>query len=510
MSIETIGQLVDAAAREHADRTYLFFEDRTYTFGQLKAQTDIAAGSFAAHGIRHGDCAAVMLPNCPELLFLWLGLMKIGAVLLPMNPAARIPEVAGLLGQANPRVAITDAAGVAVVQAAVDQCGSGLPVYQSAEFLSGAEHFDPVDTVKPDDVAILIHTSGTTGSAKLVMQTHRTYVLSAQGFPYWLGLTERDRLMTPLPLFHVNAQAYSTLGSLAAGASLVLLPRFSAHQFWDQARHYGATQFNAIGAIVEILMRQPPRPDDTEHSVRLCYTAPAPSMERHLEIERRFGVRVLIGYALSESTYGTVWPLTGPPPYTSMGVPRQHPTLGEINRARVVDDQDRDVAVGEIGELLLRNPAVMKGYLGLAEETARVLRDGWLHTGDLVRMDDAGLLYFVARKKEVIRRRGENLAPAEVEAVLNSYPGVAESAVVGVPAELSDEEVKAFILLAPGAVVELGALRAWSLERLAAFKVPRYLEIVPELPRTPTERIAKHLLSRERTASEYDAESPSH
>jgi carnitine-CoA ligase len=237
--------------------------------------------------------------------------------------------------------------------------------------------------------------------------------------------------MTALPLFHSNALLYSVLGSLAAGASLALLPRFSATTFWEQARRYRATQVNAIGAVVEILMRQPRRPDDTQHAVRLCYSGLALAKDRHLKFEQRFGLQLFVGYGLSESPYGTIWPLHGLPPYESMGKLRQHPRLGEINRARVVDTEDRDVATGEVGELLLDNPTVMKGYFGLPQATTEALRGGWLHTGDLVRIDGDGVFYFVARKKEVIRRRGENLAPTEVEDVLDAHPAVTEAAVVG-------------------------------------------------------------------------------
>jgi crotonobetaine/carnitine-CoA ligase len=321
-----------------------------------------------------------------------------------------------------------------------------------------------------------------------------------------MGASEQDRFLTCLPLFHINAQAYSTMGALGGGASLVLLPRFSASQFWDQARRSGATMANMIGAMLEILMRQPPRPEETAHHLRLIYTAPLPPEERHLEMERRFGVRLTAGYALSETPYGAVWPLDGPRPYGSMGRPRQHPTLGTINQARVVDDAGRDVPLGQPGELLLRNPAVMKGYFLLPEETARTLDGGWLHTGDLVRQDQDGFLYFIARKKEVIRRRGENLAPVEVEAVLNEHPKVQMSAVVGVPSELTEEEVKAFVVPAAGAQSTPEELWAWCDERLARYKVPRYIEFVAELPMTSTARLAKHKLPRERTPAEHDRE----
>jgi crotonobetaine/carnitine-CoA ligase len=207
---------------------------------------------------------------------------------------------------------------------------------------------------------------------------------------------------------------------------------------------------------------------------------------------------------MSETPYGTIWE-RGTRPYGTLGSVRQHPTLGVVNEGRVMRD-GRPAAIGEVGELELRNPAVMKGYWGMPDETAQVLSaDGWLRTGDLVTADADGLLTFVGRAKEVIRRRGENVAPAEIEEALTSHPAVFEAAVVGVPSELSEEEIKAFVVL-NDADADLAAVRGHAAALLAPFKVPRYMEAVPELPHTPTGRIAKHQLDRERTAAEADFE----
>jgi len=209
------------------------------------------------------------------------------------------------------------------------------------------------------------------------------------------------------------------------------------------------------------------------------------------------------GYALSESPYGTIWP-RGTRPYGTLGAIRQHPTLGDINEGRVTRD-DRPVPPGEVGEFELRNPVVMLGYWGMPEETARVIRpDGWLRTGDLVVENPDGTYTFVGREKEVIRRRGENLSPAEVEEALAAHPDVAEVAVVGVPSELTEEDVKAFVVPAAGAAADPATLHAWAAERLTRFKVPRYIELVDELPHTPTGRVAKHKLPRDRTDNEWD------
>jgi len=355
---------------------------------------------------------------------------------------------------------------------------------------------------QPDDIAVLIPTSGTTGRSKLVIQTHRAYVMAAEGFPFWMQLTADDRMMTSLPLFHINAPAYSVLGSLACGAGLVLLPRFSGSGFLDSARRHGATEFNAIGAMLEILMRQPERDDDADNPLRLCYTGPAPDEQRHLSIERRFGITVVCGYAMSESPYGLVWP-HGRRPFGSLGTLRQHPTLGVVNEARVVDDAGNDVPDDAPGELLLRNPAVTPGYWQMPEVTAETISAaGWLHTGDLVVRDPGGVYTFIARKKEVLRRRGENVSPLEIEAAIASHPDVLECAVVAVSSELTEDDIKAFVV----GTADLPRLREWTAAQVAPFKVPRYWQLIDALPRTATARVAKHQLPTGHPPGEWDAE----
>ena len=402
--------------------------------------------------------------NDPRYLFLWLATAYLGAIWVGVDPRQTEAELNGLMSQVEPKLAVTD-----------DELGGLFAEPGELDGPGPAEHDDP---------AVLIPTSGTTGRSKLVTQTHRAYAMAGEGFPWWLGLTADDRLMTSLPLFHINAPAYSVLGSVAARAGLVLLPRFSASGFIDSARRHGATEFNAIGAMLEILMRQPERPDDADNPLRLAYAGPTPPEERHLEFERRFGLELTSGYALSETPYGTVW-AHGTRPYGTIGSARQHPELGRVNEARVSPD----------GELELRNPAVMKGYWGMPEETEEVLSaDGWLSTGDLVRESQDGTFTFVGRRKEVIRRRGENVAPAEIEAALVSHPDVVEAAVVGVPSELSEEDIKAFVVLRDGADTSVDELRDWASERLTAFKVPSQYEALDELPHTATGRVAKHRL----------------
>jgi crotonobetaine/carnitine-CoA ligase len=494
----TIPTLVRAAVDAAGDKTWLVTDDVEYSYAQAQARVERAATSLRSAGIGVGDRVLVTARNTPDYLLSWFALMEVGAIQVPINPVSTAEELAGFVAQVAPALIVTDDA-LAPSFATTD----APRVDVGALFECEADGRGPA-TLDPTDVAVMIPTSGTTGRSKLVMQTHLSYVMAGEGFPHWLRLTSDDRLMTSLPLFHINAPAYSTLGSLAARASLVLLPGFSASGFIGAARRHGATEFNSIGAMLEILMRQPPRRDDADNPIRICYTGPSPDRARHLEIETRFGFEVICGYAMSESPYGLVW-RHDTRPYGSLGSPRQHPQLGRVNDARVVDD-GRIVAPGDIGELELRNPATMRGYYEMPEETGAVLVGGWLRTGDLVRDNGDDTYTFVGRKKEVIRRRGENLSPAEVEAALEKHPGVAEAAVVGVPSDLSEEDVKAFVVAAPGCTIDVVDLHAFATQHLARFKVPRYIEVVAELPHTPTDRLAKHQLRKERTADEVDFE----
>ena len=486
---DTIPALLLHAAERDADGVWLRTDDEQLTFEGAVGAVALVAQRFAESGVTRGDLVVLTARNTPPYLLCWLALTSMGAVAVATNPKSTAAELAGLIGQVRPRLVVTDEE--------VDCLTEG---WARATVTSLA--FD----VTPDDVATLIPTSGTTGRSKLVMQTHRAYAWAGEGFPYWMELGAGDRLMTSLPLFHINAMAYSLMGSLACGAGLVLLPRFSASGFLDSARRHGATEFNAIGAMLEILMRQPPREDDAATDLRLCYTGPSPEREWQEAFEKRFGLQVVCGYAMSESPYGLIW-ARGTRPFGTLGTPRQHPRLGTVNEVRVVDDAGRDVEVGGTGELLLRNPVVTPGYWEMPDQTAETIVDGWLHSGDLVTPNADGTLTFVARVKEVLRRRGENLSPAEVEEAIAAHPDVLECAVVGVPSELSEEEIKAYVVAVPGRELDFAALKAWTAERVSAFKVPRFWQALDALPRTPTARVAKHQLPSGHSDQEWDSES---
>ena len=492
---ETIPDLLAWRAARAGGDPWLRYEGDSWTLGDVVDQADRFAVGLAERGVVQGDRVAMLLGNRPATLFSWFGANRLGAIAAPLNAALKVPEIAGLLRLERPRVLVCTEEHTALGEAAsLELDAQQRPFIASPDALAagGSEAFR-VD-VRPDDVAVLIATSGTTGAPKAVMQTHRTYALTAEAFPAWLGLGPADRLLAALPLFHINAQAYSVMGALGAGAGLALLPKFSASRFWDEARRLEATQVNLIGAMLHILLKGEPQHGDRDHTVKTVYAALALPEAQHRAFEDRFGVSVVVGYGMSETTFGTVWPRGLAPKYGAMGRLRQHPRLGVINRARVVRDYGTDASDGEAGELWLANPAIMRGYWGDPGQTEAALEGGWLRTGDLVRRDGDGDYTFVARRRDVIRRRGENVAAAEIENALLAHPAVAEAAAVGVPSELGEDEIVAYVAPRPGASIDVEALRAWARARLADFKVPSVIHVRDALPKTATERVAKHLL----------------
>ncbi len=488
----TIPELLAWRASREPSRSWLFYEGSSWTLGDVSREVERFAVGLAQRGVTKGDRVAVMLGNRPETLFSWLGANRLGAVACMLNPAHKQAELVGLLRLMTPRVFVVDEH-----RALVETAISELPSEQRPVLVTSSrlpeDGIAPSVLVLPDDVCVLIATSGTTGAPKAVMQTHRTYALTAEAFPHWLGLGDDDRLLATLPYFHINAQAYSTMGALARG-SLAILPRFSASRFWDEARALGATQFNTVGAMMHIMLRTEPRDADRAHAVRCVYGALALPEPTHRAFEARFGVSLTVGYGMSETTFGTVWPRGEPARYGTMGTLRQHPSLGVQNRARVVRDDGAEAGDGETGELWLANPGTMVGYFRDEAQTKVALEGGFLHTGDLVRRDQDGFFTFISRKKDVIRRRGENVTAAEIEGVLASFPGVREAAVIGVPSDLGEEDIVAYVVPEAGTSLDLAALTSWAKERLADFKVPMAMHVRDALPRTATERVAKHLL----------------
>jgi len=503
-----IPQLLEQSCQRNPNKTFLYFQEQEISFQTFRENVHRAANWLIKLGIKNRDRVCIYLPNCPEFLYIWLGLSHIGSVLVPINVNYKDKEANYILKHSECVAVVGNAKTLEVVKNAhpnlpwlkyIISVGEKVPDPNILEFSSFAYEEPKITTslrVNEDDISSIMYTSGTTGPPKGVMVTHCAYVYGGQGYTHWADITDKDRLFTCLPLYHANAQYYSTMGSIAAGASLILVDHFSASRFWDQIRQYGATIFNFIGAMLVILMKQPESIQDCQHQVRVAYGTPALEKDLQDYIEKRFEITVLAGYALTECIFGTIQPLNGVRKPQSIGIPRYHPEFK--NMIRIVDEQERELPPGEVGEIVIKNPTVTPGYFRDPEENKKLLRNGRLHTGDNAYRDEDGYFYFVDRKKDVIRRRGENMSSLEIEETLNAHPKVLESAVIGVPSGLSDEEIKAYIIPKSGEVIEAVEIFEWCEQRLARFKVPRFFEFRESLPKTPTHRVEKYKLRQEK------------
>ena len=515
----TLGELVDRAVSRDPYKVYLHCGPYQVTYQELLDYTLRVAGLFRDLGVRRGDRVCVFMPNGREVPFIWLGLSRIGAITVPINTAYRVEEMTYILNNAEAKVLVSHHSLMDVARRAAGRCPSlDCLLAVSEDGVAGDGWTDfwtllraaaplepgaPGDGPTPEDVSMLVYTSGTTGDPKGVMITHQMYVAAGQGFATWTGSSSEDRFFTCLPYYHANSQYYSTMGSLAAGASLVLADRFSASRFWDQVRESGATVVNFIGMMMPVLLKQPPNDRDRDNSVRLFYGSPALARELLEEFEERFGAAVQIGFGMTETCYGAIERLGEGHRSGSSGRPRWHPDPRFRNEL-TIRDGDGEAPPGAVGEIAIRNPATMPGYWRDPARTAETLRGGWLYTGDLGWLDEDGNLHFVDRKKDVVRRRGENISSQEVENVIKRHPGVLDCAVIAVPSELGEDEVKAYVVpRGPGSGGGEGPpgpedIVYWCAEHLAYFKVPRYVEMREDFPRTPSFRVRKDLLRRER------------
>ena len=507
---KSLGEFLDSVVRSNPDKTFVEIAGQQITYSDFYRRCRSAATMFRDLGIGHGDRVCLFLPNVPEVLYTWFGLALIGGIAVTINTAYRRDEMAFILNnaEASALVAHQSLLDVATQAADIAPCvrhrlfvgddaaPTGWTRY--TDLLAQSPEIAELPPVAPTDISMLQYTSGTTGNPKGVQVTHQMYVSAGQGFALWTQATPDDRFFTCLPYFHANAQYYSTMGTLASGATLIVQDRFSASRFWDQVRDARATVVNFIGMMMPVLAKNDPQPDDADNTVRLFYGSPAFSPEFLAEFEQRFGTDIIVGFGMTETCYGTIEAIRGERRPNSSGQPRRHPDAAFENTVRIVDDSGNPLANGQPGEITIRNPATMAGYWRNDTETSASLRDGWLFTGDLGWLDDDNYLYFVDRKKDVIRRRGENISSQEVEDVIKSHEHVLDCAIIAVPSDLGEDEVKAYITPRPGASPQPEDVIYWCADRLAYFKVPRYIEIRDELPRTPSLRVRKDVLRQER------------
>jgi len=513
-SYGTLAELVRGKARKNGSRAAFRFTNRELTYTELDRETERIANGLAAAGIGVGDRIAVLLFNSPEFPLVWFGAAKRGATLVPLNTGLKGEILRYELADSGPSGLVIDRrlweAYLPFREALhIEREWVVNPEGNPAELPKGALPFSDLlggpevagfPPIRPFDPASIMYTSGTTGPPKGAIIPHQKLITT----PYEIGLRSRltptSVLYSGLPLFHCNAQEMTALNALLNDLTAAFDERFHASTYWETAAKFGATHISLLIAMINVLYKQPAKPTDRTHSVRTALTA-GTTRAVWPEFERRFGLTIIELYGMTECGCTT----TMNPPEAirvgSIGTP-----LGFVE-ADVVDDEDRPVPANTRGELVVRPRApytMFSGYLNKPEKTVEAWRNLWFHTGDFVTRDEQGYYYFIDRKKDVIRRRGENLAPYDVESVLNRHPAVFESVVVGVPAELGEEDVKAFVQLQPGGRVTPKELFEFCATNLPFFMVPKYIEFLDEIPKTANQKAQRYLLKGRRGEAEHD------
>lgn len=520
---DTVNDAFRRAVREHGGRPFLDDTRGSFTYAQAHAQVCRLANGLRALGVGKGDTVVTLLDNSADAVFAWLALNTLGAISVPVNTAYKGEFL---------RHQASDAAAALVIAESdyaerVIEVAAGLPalrtlVYRGERPASAAafggqalpwaelvfdDASDPVVEVKPGELAMLIYTGGTTGLSKGCMVSHNYACNLARQMLALTGRTLDTRTWTALPLFHFNAVASTVLCNMLVGASVAIYPRFSVSNFWPEIERTRATDCQLLGTMVTLIARA----EDNDAMRRChgqlhaCWAAPFPEPVMQVWKER-FGIRYAVvgGFGLTECAVVTHLP------YGTPARPGSSGRRCEWFDVRIVDDDDNELPDGTPGEIIVRPrvPHIMfEGYWKRPEDTLRLMRNQWFHTGDIGKFDDDGYFFFVDRKKDYLRRRGENISSMEVENALRAHPAVEDVAAHAVLSELSEDELKITIKLKAGAHLAEDALFHWCVDQLPYFAVPRYIEFRAELPKSPVGRVLKYQLRDEGvTAGTWDQE----
>jgi len=495
------------------EKPFLFSEadGRVFNYAEFDQAVDRTARMLTAAGISRGDAVSLLMPNSAEYIIAYFACWKLGAVAGPVNSLLKAEEVAFVVSDSEAKAIMVHSEFVPMVEGIRDR----LPHLESViefddEAVSTRDFVENAGSegssnlgwsdITSDHEAIIIYTSGTTGKPKGCLLTHGNLIANARQISEWLGFTENDRLLSIMPLFHMNAVSVTTMSALYAGGSTVVSPKFSASRFWKIISEYQITSFGSVATMLSMLLTK--YPDGVPAGLKtdqlrfaMCGSAPVPA-EVMQNFERTFNCLVIEGYGLSESTCRSTF---NPPDR------RRRPGscgLAIGNEMRVVDEEDSEVAPGELGEIVLRGENVLKGYYKNPDANKTAFRNGWFHTGDIGYRDEDGFFYIVDRKSDMIIRGGENIYPREIDEILYQHPAVSAAATIGVPDPLYGEEVSAFIVFKQGSEISEDEMIAHCRAHLADFKCPKTIHFVAEIPKGPTGKLLKRELTRQFSARE--------
>ncbi len=507
------------------DKTFCWFEGKETTWLEFQDEFNRLSASLFELGVEAGDRVSIMARNHKAHLLLLLACSRLKAIMVPINPEFGLAETLYVLEHAQPKLLFRDEHASTSAHAALEKLKGASPItvalqgkhdptgplscHLSLQELLGSSSQEGTDSLlklqrhlsssppTEQDTCLIIYTSGTTGFPKGVMHSQKNFLLAGETFVERMYLQGDDRLLIVLPFFHINALFYSASGTLASGASLAIVPRFSASQFWNQAVQSQATVVNVIEAACQILKKRPREEFNTHHTLRAAYGVRHSAFDT---FQGEFHIPHLVsGYGMTEIPGVTCSPFFGLQKPGTMGPEGKHPDPDQPwAKCKVVDENGVPLGLDAVGELWVKTPIIMQGYYKDPEQTAAHFDDCWFKTGDLVSKDQDGYYTFVSRKHDIIRRRGENISALEIDRVIAGLPEVNEVATIAVPSELGEDDIMAVIVLKSDQSLHAQAVGDWCQSQLASTKVPRYVVFAEQLPYTPTHKIAKSLLRKDK------------
>lgn len=497
-----LDKILSKSAEEFGDKTAIVWNEKDYSFKDLDSMSNKFANALLEMGLSKGDRVCIFMQNSPEFVISHFGIIKAGGITVPLNVMYRRHELVHMVNDSGASIVVTSESNLPHVlevknalkslkQIVVtsfnvpDEC---LSFYRLLEGSSDT----PTNVANNDeDLAVICYTSGTTGSAKGAMITHSNFISNIATISKLWELSDNDRLMMALPMFHVHGLGIAVHGMVYCGYTMILLERFDARKVLEGIERHRCTVFMGVPTMYIKLLEMEDHKYDLS-SMRLWTVGSAPMPVDAMEkFKEKYGFELLERYGMTETAVVIASnPLRGKRKPGSVGLPIPGVEV------RIVDDEDNELPVNEVGEIVVRGPNVMKGYWNRPQETEEAFRKGWFHTGDLGKIDEEGYLHIVGRKKEMIISGGFKIFPREVEEVLHAHPKVKEVAVVGIPDPVRGESVKAFIVLKDGMTASDEELDEYCRNNLAAFKVPRIYEFVSSLPRTPSGKILNRLISQ--------------
>lgn len=487
-----ITDLLSMRASEAPGKPFIVTPEGDYSFSRIDAAARRLATQLAGMGVGESDHVALIANNCAAFIVAWFGINYLGAVAVTLNNQLVADGLRYTLDQCDAKLLIADRAWVDARAQDLDTRQTAMPritIESDSDFFSSLEEYEPADQVRvgSEQACSILYTSGTTGLPKGVVNCHNAYLAAGEATAHALNISAADRILVYLPLFHVNAQMYGVMSALVTGASIILLKRFSAASFFDDAIRFRATGCTFVGTVLSMLVARHAG-ERRDHGMRFCFGGGAPR-EVWKTVEARYGIKVHEAYGMTEIGG---WSSANTVEYSrfgSCGKPRADLEI------RIFDQDDVELAPGLQGEIVVRPRmpnVILLGYYKKPEQMLEASRNFWFHTGDLGSIDVEGYLFYHGRLKELIRRSGEMISPVEIETCLRRMPFVRDCAVVAVPDAILGDEIKA-VLVCEG-VVEPTAVRAFLKDLLPAYMLPRYVEFVDAIPKTETEKIQRNKL----------------